>query len=68
MNTQVAIPYIRAKLKDLYQRLGGGIDSDILAARGEDGGDYRGSVSAHVSHFSAEDKDRVLSCYCLRSI
>ncbi|KAH7931360.1 hypothetical protein BV22DRAFT_998846 [Leucogyrophana mollusca] len=33
----VGVPYLRVKARDYYERLGGGVDSDIL----EDGGDRR---------------------------
>jgi hypothetical protein len=39
---QVGIPYAKAKLKDLYERLGGGLDPEIARARREN--DPRGSV------------------------
>ena len=42
VSRQVGIPYAKAKLKDLYERLGGGLDPEIARARREN--DPRGSV------------------------
>ncbi|KAH8089169.1 Pex12 amino terminal region-domain-containing protein, partial [Filobasidium floriforme] len=38
----VGIPYVKAKMKDLYERLGGGLDPEIARARREN--DPRGSI------------------------
>lgn len=43
----VGIPYIRAKLKDLYERLGGGVDPEIANARREN--DPRGDLISRSS-------------------
>jgi hypothetical protein len=33
---QVGIPYVRSKLQDLYERLGGGLDTEMMELQGED--------------------------------
>lgn len=50
--SQVGIPYVKAKLKDLYERLGGGLDPEIARARREN--DPRGSVSPDSIHLFSQ--------------
>lgn len=48
---QVGIPYVRSKLQDLYERLGGGLDVEMMELQGEDRDNiYR--VSFHPFYFS----------------
>ena len=54
-SNQIGIPYIRSKLDDLYERLGGGVESDLFNDRPH--ADSR-QIEAHVRLSALIDRPR----------